>query len=143
MTANVRDAVASITMAATAERVWQALTSPEEIAEYFLGTRVDTTWAIGSPITFRGEWQGKQYSDHGVVLAFEPPRLLRISHYSPLSGKPDVPENYHTVEYRLEDTPGGVEVTITQGNNASEGEVPESEKTWGLVLGNLKELVER
>jgi hypothetical protein len=65
-----------------------------------------------------------------------------MSHYSPLSGKPDIPENYHTVEYRLEEDAGGTGVTITQGNNSNEAEVTESEKTWQLVLANLKELLE-
>jgi hypothetical protein len=34
-------------------------------------------------------------------------------------------------------------VSITQSNNKSEGEVEESARTWDLVLGNLKELLER
>lgn len=143
MTNHARDAVASAKIAASREEVWTALTSPELIKQYFLGTHVETTWEVGSPITFSGEWQGKRYQDHGAILAAEPPQLLRISHYSPLSGKPDVPENYHSVEYRITDDGDGASlVTITQGNNASEAEAAESEKTWQLILGNLKDLLE-
>ncbi|MGN6403038.1 SRPBCC domain-containing protein [Sinomonas sp.] len=138
-----RDAVASMTIAANREAVWDALTNPDQIKKYFLGTNVETTWDVGSRITFSGEWQGKQYQDHGEVLDFEPLNRLRISHYSPLAGKPDIPENYHTVEYRVEENGiGASKVTITQGNNGSEAEVTESEKTWQLVLENLKELLE-
>ena len=143
MTGNARDAVASVRIAAGREAIWTALTTPEQIEKYFLGTHVTSTWEVGTPITFAGEWQGKHYQDHGIVLAAEPPELLRVSHYSPLSGKPDVPENYHTVEYRIEnDNDNTSFVTITQGNNTSEGEAAESEKTWLLVLTNLKELLE-
>jgi uncharacterized protein YndB with AHSA1/START domain len=144
MTDSARDAMASATIAASPEAVWDALTNPDQIKKYFLGTNVETTWETGSRITFSGEWQGKEYQDHGQILHFEPPRRLRISHYSPLSGKPDIPENYHTVEYRVEDDGDGTSrVTIIQGNNSSEGEAAESEKTWRLVLGNLKELLDR
>ncbi|WP_136611004.1 SRPBCC family protein [Sinomonas albida] len=143
MTNHARDAVASAKIAASREEVWTALTSPELIKQYFLGTHVETTWEVGSPITFSGEWQGRRYQDHGAILAAEPPQLLRISHYSPLSGKPDIPENYHSVEYRITDDGDGASlVTITQGNNASEGEAAESEKTWQLILGNLRGLLE-
>ncbi|WP_077490996.1 SRPBCC domain-containing protein [Sinomonas mesophila] len=138
-----RDAVASTTIEASRERVWEALTSPEQIKDYFLGTDAESTWEVGSPIMFSGEWKGRQYRDHGEILASEPPGLLRITHYSPLSGKPDISENYHTVEYRIEDDGGRSRVTITQGNNGSEDEAAESEKTWQLVLRNLKDLLER
>ena len=143
MTGKARDAVASVKIAASREAIWSALTTPEKIKKYFLGTQVKTTWEVGSPIYFSGEWHGKPYEDHGVVLVFEPPEILRVSHYSPLSGKPDVPENYHIVEYRIDDGGNNTSsVTITQGNNTSEGEAAESEKTWRLVLASLKELLE-
>ena len=138
-----RDAVTSLTIEARPDRVWEALTSPDQIKEYFLGTDAESTWEVGSPITFKGEWQGVRYEDHGEILASEPPTLLRITHYSPLSGKPDLAENYHTVEYRIDEVPAGSNVTITQGNNSSEDEARESEKTWRIVLGNLRDYLAR
>jgi uncharacterized protein YndB with AHSA1/START domain len=138
-----KDAVASIDVAATPQRVWKALTNPVDVKEYFLGTNVASTWREGDPVTFAGEWKGKAYEDRGIVLANRPNELLRISHYSPLSGLPDVPENYHTVEYRLAPRPKGTGVTITQGNNRSDSEADESAKLWETVLGNLKEYLER
>jgi uncharacterized protein YndB with AHSA1/START domain len=139
----VGDAVASETIEASPEAVWTALTTPAVIEQYFLGTHVSTSWREGEPITFSGEWQGKSYEDKGTVLKIRPPELLRISHYSPLTGLPDVPENYHVVEYRVEPMGEETLVSITQSNNKSEGEVEESARTWDLVLGNLKELLER
>jgi uncharacterized protein YndB with AHSA1/START domain len=143
MSDQIKDAVASILVAVPADRVWTALTDPDIVKEYFLGTNVASTWREGDPVTFTGEWKGKSYQDKGVVLENRPNELLRISHYSPLTGLPDVPENYHTVEYRLAEKPGGTEVTITQGNNKSDSEAEESAKLWEMVLGNLKELLER
>ncbi|MEV6773518.1 SRPBCC domain-containing protein [Nocardia sp. NPDC051030] len=138
MTESIPDAVASVTVPHSPARVWAALTDPAEIAQYFLGTRVETDWQVGSPIVFRGEWQGKQYRDHGEVLEFEPERTWRITHYSPLTGLPDVPENYHTLSYTIESVADGTSVTIRQGRNRSEDEVQHSEQLWGMVLDNLE-----
>ena len=142
MEANIPNAEASITVAAPREKVWEALTDPGLIKEYFLGTNVETTWRVEDPITYSGEYNGKAYEDKGTILAFEPLQLLKTTHYSPSSGLPDSPENYHTVEYRLADADEGTSVTITQGNNKSEEEVEHSAATWRIVLQNLKEFLE-
>jgi uncharacterized protein YndB with AHSA1/START domain len=143
MNAQIKDAEASVLVEAPRSRVWKALTDPGIVRQYFLGTNVTTTWREGDPVTFAGEWKGKSYEDKGIVLENRREELLRITHYSPLTGLPDVPENYHTVEYRLTEQPNGTEVTITQGNNKSDSEAEESAKLWEMVLGNLKELLER
>lgn len=138
-----KDAVASVVVGAGPERVWKALTDPSDVKEYFLGTDVTSTWQEGDPVTFAGEWKGKAYEDKGTVLESRPNELLRISHFSPLSGLPDIPENYHTVEYRLAPKDDGTEVTIIQGNNRSDSEAEESAKLWEMILGNLKEYLGR
>jgi hypothetical protein len=66
-----------------------------------------------------------------------------VTHYSPLTGLPDVPENYHTVTYILEPTANGTTLTIRQGRNRSEGEAAESEKLWLMVLHNLEQYLEQ
>ncbi|MCD4853659.1 SRPBCC domain-containing protein [Arthrobacter sp. AK01] len=142
MSGQAPDAVASTTVPARPERVWEALTDPELIKQYFLGTNVATTWQVGDPITYSGEYNGKPYEDKGTILAFDPPELLKTTHYSPTSGLPDAPENYHTVEYRVAEAADGTTVTISQGNNSSVEEVEQSTATWQLVLQNLKEFLE-
>ncbi|WP_331722863.1 SRPBCC domain-containing protein [Nocardia sp. NBC_00511] len=134
----IPDAVASVTVPQQPARVWAALTDPAEIAEYFFGTRVVTDWQVGGDISWQGEWQGKPYEDRGRVLEVTPTQRLAVTHYSPMTGLPDIPENYHTVTWILTAEPGGTTVTIRQGNNRAEGEVAESEKTWGMVLDSLK-----
>jgi uncharacterized protein YndB with AHSA1/START domain len=142
MEGKVPNAQASITVAAPRDAVWKALTDPALIKEYFLGTNVETSWRVGDPITYSGEYNGKAYEDKGTILAVESLQLLKTSHYSPSSGLPDSPENYHTVEYRLDDAGEETSVTITQGNNKSEEEVEHSTETWRMVLQNLKEFLE-
>ena len=92
-------ATAATEVDATPERVWAALTEPEEIAVYMGGSRVTTTWEVGTPITWEGEYDGRAYQDKGEVLAVDPPRRLSVTHYSPMTGQADEPENYHTLVY--------------------------------------------
>ena len=119
---------------AAPDEVWHALTDPDLIARYMMGSQVDSSWEVGSPITWQGEWQGKAYQDKGEVLAVEPPRLLKVTHFSPLSGAEDKPENYHTVTYELSGDDGHTHLELTQ--------VPGEGAEWDGILQGLNEVVE-
>ena len=133
---------AKTTINAPASNVWEALTKPELIKQYMFGTDVISDWKVGSPIIYRGEWQGKPFEDKGKILEVKPGKSLVSTHWSPLSGVPDSPENYHTVTYTLSEKEGKTEVTLTQDNNASEEEKAHSEQNWNQMLDGLKKLVE-
>ena len=141
MTMNLT-ARASTTIHAPASQVWEALTEPELIKQYLFGSEVVTDWKVGSPIYYRGMWEGRAFEDKGTVLEVEPNQRLVSTHWSPLSGVPDVPENYHTVTYLLDEHDGNTDVTILQDHNASEEEKQHSEQNWRVVLDGLKKLVE-
>lgn len=132
----------SVKVDAPTSKVWDALVNPAMIKQYMFGTTAASDWKPGSPITFSGEWQGKPYKDKGVILRAEPGRVLEYTHYSPLSGQPDVPENYHTVTIELSEQNGGTTVVLSQDNNATEQEREHSEKNWAGVLSGLKKLLE-
>jgi len=134
---------ASITINVSAEEVWKAVTTPELIKQWFFGVDTVTDWKVGGPLVHKGEYQGKPYEDKGEVLRFEPPRLLVHSHWSPVSGKPDSPENYQEVTWALSERDGATELTITEHNLPSEEAKAVSEGSWKTVLNNLKELLER
>ena len=133
---------ASTTITAPAFKVWDAITKPELIKKYLFDTDVISDWKVGSPILYRGEWQGKHFEDKGKILEVEPEKRLVSTHWSPLSGVPDVPENYHTVTYQLSEKNGTTTVTILQDNNASVGEKEHSEENWKAVLEGMKNLLE-
>jgi uncharacterized protein YndB with AHSA1/START domain len=135
-------ATATTTIDAPVSKVWQALVNPEIIKQYLFNTDVISDWNVGSPIIYRGEWEGKPFEDKGKILEIEPGKTLRSTHWSPLSGVPDAPENYHTVTYTLTELGDSTEVTITQDNNASEEEKAHSEKNWRTVLEGMKKLLE-
>ncbi len=106
------------------------------------GTTVVSDWKKGSPIVWQGEWQGKRYEDKGVILELEPGRRLQYSHFSPLSGQPDVPENYHIVTVELEPEGAQTRVSLAQDGSPTEEERDHSAKNWAMMLEALKALVE-
>ena len=124
-------------------RVWEALVTPNAIKQYMFGTDVQSNWSQGSEITWKGEYKNKKYEDKGVILKIEPEQTLQYSHFSPLSGKPDAPENYHTVTINLSGSDKETEVSLSQDNNADESGLKESEQTWAAMLDGLKKYVEK
>ncbi|TDP72427.1 SRPBCC family protein [Roseateles toxinivorans] len=134
-------------MAAKAADVWTALTTPATLKQFFFGADIVTDWAVGSPIRMRGEFKGKPYEDRGDILAFEPARRLRFSHWSALSGTPDTPENHHVISFDLAPQGASTQVTLSQANllggitPADREHRAEYEKNWAMVLDGLAKIV--
>jgi uncharacterized protein YndB with AHSA1/START domain len=135
-------ATAETDISASPVRVWSALTDPAQIKRYMFGSQVETDWKPGSAITWNGEYQGTTYQDKGEVIEVEPQRRLVVTHFSPMSGQPDVPENYHTLTYVLEPRGEGTHLSLSQDNNASEEEAAHSRDNWAAMLSALKNVVE-
>lgn len=141
-------ASASVVIDAPRQRVWEALTDPELVSQYFMGAEVATDWQVGHPITFTGTWKDKPFQDKGEILSFEPQEEMSYSHWSPLSGAADVPDNYHVVRITLDDTDDGTRVTLEQSN--LNGEISDAdlesrgdyEKNWQGTLEGLKKVAE-
>lgn len=125
------------------DKVWEALTDPQQIKKYFFGTDTKTTWQPGSPITFSGEWQGKKYQDKGTVLEVIPKELVKYTYWSEMSGIPDKPENYVPITYEIATENDQTKVMITQENIPNEEMKAHSMENWKKVLNSLKELLEK
>ncbi len=135
-------AKAHITISASIAKVWDALVNPEMIKQYMFGTNVVSDWKEGSPIVWKGEWEGKPYEDKGVILQLKPERVLQYSHFSPLAGQADVPEHYHTVTMELSPEGTGTILMLSQDNNLTEEDREHAEKNWGMMLTGLKKFLE-
>ncbi len=140
---NLLIARASIIINAEVSRVWDALVNPEIIKKYMFGTTVISNWHEGSPILWKGEWQGKPYEDKGEIISFKKGKLIKYTHFSPMTGLPDSPENYHTVTVELTVENSGVLVSLSQDNNPDETFREHSEQNWKMMLKSLKDCVEQ
>jgi uncharacterized protein YndB with AHSA1/START domain len=135
-------AKASIAIEAGKDEVWDALTNPEKIKQYFFGTHAISDWKKGSSLKFTGEWEGKTYEDKGTILNTEPSKLFRYTYWSSMGKLEDKPENYATVTYELVAAGNKTTLNITQDNVASEESLEHSEKNWQYILGEIKKFVE-
>jgi uncharacterized protein YndB with AHSA1/START domain len=133
---------AETTIDIRADKVWNALTSPDLIKKYMFGATVISEWKEGSKIVWKGEWKGRSYEDKGKIMRIEPGKKLQYSHYRPLSGLDDKPENYHTVTITLNENNNRTHVRLEQDNNADEKSKEHSEKNWTMMLQSLKKLLE-
>ena len=135
------------TVNASPTAVWKALTTSSTLKQFFFGSDISTDWRVGSAIRFKGAWKGKPYEDKGNIQAFDVGKRLAFTHWSPLSGMDDKPENYHIVTFDLRPAGNDTEVVLTQTNqNDAEPLTAENRKeyakNWTMVLDGLKKAVE-
>ena len=134
---------ASIVIDAPIDDVWAAITTPDTIEKWFFGVRTESDREVGSSLVHRGEWQGKPYEDKGEIVRIDPPKLLVHTHWSDVSGTPDRAESYQEVTWALEEKGEGTQLTVSERNLPSDEAKQVSDQSWGMVLDNLKQLLER
>jgi uncharacterized protein YndB with AHSA1/START domain len=135
-------ATAETEIDASPAQVWAALTDPTLIRRYMFGSQVETDWRQGSPILWKGEYEGGRYEDKGEIVEIQPERRLKVTHFSPLSGQEDVPANYHTLLYELRESGDGTHLSLRQDKNGSEAEAEHAKGMWESMLAGLKQVVE-
>lgn len=135
-------ATTQITVQASAAQVWEALTTPALIKKYLMGADVHTDWKVGSPLTYTGTYNGKPFEEKGVIQKIEPRKVLQATHFSTSSGKPDKPENYALVTWKLHEQEGATVLVVSQDGIANEAGIEGAKKNWTQVLQALKKTVE-
>jgi uncharacterized protein YndB with AHSA1/START domain len=131
------------TIHAPIEKVWEGLTNPELVKEYFFGSQLVTTWQPNSSIFFRGKWDGKEYEDKGTVLKFEPNKMLSFDYFSAWSDLEDRPENYMIITYRVKKKGKSTVLTISQKNIDTLAKKIDSVKNWTGLMIVFKKLMEK
>lgn len=137
---------AEVDVAAPRRIVWDVLTSNGSRPEILFGARVESEWRLGSAITWSGEYEGRTFEDHGRIVELEDlqePWRIVLTHFSPLSGLPDVPENYHSLRFELDEIDGGTRVTLDQDNNPTREAAEHSQANWAQMLRGVKTVAER
>jgi uncharacterized protein YndB with AHSA1/START domain/DNA-binding transcriptional ArsR family regulator len=123
----------------TPERLWDAITKPDETARYFFGTEVQTDWQPGSPIVYA--WEGKHELD-GTVLEVDPPRKLVttfiMTHDE--AAKHDPPTR---VTWQIEPAGEMCKLTVIHDDFHEETATFRSVgRGWPYILSNLKTWIE-
>lgn len=130
-------------IAATPEKVWQALTDGAMTQRFWYGRRVDSDWKVGSPVTFWYETAGAEaISDSGIVLESSPPRRLSYTFHVEFV---DELRDAHPSRVTFEIAPKGKDVKLTLTHDEFE---PGSKvlagisEGWPVILCSLKSFVE-
>lgn len=108
--------VKTIELKAPVERVWRALTDHEEFGTWFRA-RLDTPFVPGQPVTGRITYPGYEHLRfEATVKRMEPPHLFSYTwHPCPLDPTADLSGEEPTlVEFRLEPSPAGTRLTVTE-----------------------------
>lgn len=136
--------IKSIDILASPNRVWRALTEPDQIAQWMAGAQVESTWKLGSDIAFRGTMPNfnRKYEDHGTVLDMVPEQLLRYSHWSQMSRLPDTPENRTIITFVLGALDDGTRLTFRHENFHYEDEYKHANFFWNVALHIIKKILE-
>jgi len=138
------------TINADAARVWDVLTNPEQTKKYMFGCETISDWKQGGSLLWRGTYEGKEMIFvKGYILEIVPDRLLKYSVIDPNASYPDIPENYLSVEYKLDQQNGNTVLTVIQDGfeNAAEGrkrfeETYNNGEGWNPILMQIKKIAE-
>ncbi len=140
----------TITINAPISMVWHALTAPEETKKYMFGCETVSDWKIGSPLLWRGQYEGQDMIFvKGEIVDIQPEKFLAYTTIDPNSDIDDKSENYLIVTYTLEEKDGQTVFTVTQGDysTVADGERRYKEAYnngdgWNPILVEIKKLVE-
>ena len=128
-----------IYIAATPEKVFEALTDAKMSERYWHGNYVVSDWRVGSPFALKLRRHDKEVT--GEVLEYDPPRRLAYTFHSALAGHES--EKPSRVTFELEHQKDQVKLTIVHDRFESGSKVFESISLgWPLVLSSLKSFAE-
>ncbi len=128
-------------IAATPERVWQALTDPAFSKQYFFGLSVEIEPKRGG--SFRLLWPDGRVHIKGEVVDWSPPRRLCVSW--DIQGMNEFSElPTCLVSYEIEPSGEAVKLRMTESHS---WDIPPAillggEEGWPKILGGLKTLLE-
>jgi uncharacterized protein YndB with AHSA1/START domain len=127
-------------VASTPERVWQALTDPEFIRQYWAGMSITSDWRVGSSVQCIREGGGTGWE--GVVLQAEAPRILSYTFHM-LMSEAHRSENPSRVTFELESVQGVVKLTLTHDRLEPGSSTFETTRYgWPAIMSSLKSLLE-
>jgi uncharacterized protein YndB with AHSA1/START domain len=132
----------SIDINSSPTKIWEVLTNPKMIEQYFIGAETITNWEVGNEIIFIHIYKGEKFINKGVVIEFNPGHLLSYTYWTAFSNTEDKPENYTIITYKLSEINDKTNLTLTQINFKSIEWYQGLEIGWNKVLAKIKEIAE-
>lgn len=124
----------------TPQKLWDALTNPEFIKQYWLGSHCESSWKAGS--AWKLSFPDGQIADAGEIVESVPSKCLVIKWRN--EWNPDFKaEGYSRCTFNIESVDGATRLTVTHGLDKESSKLIEAVSSgWPTVLSNLKSLLE-
>ena len=106
----------TVFLRAPRSRVWRAIATPEEFGAWF-GVNLDGAFAPGKQVSSRMTIKGFEHLPMEITIDRVEPERLFSYRWHPYAIDPKVDysaEPMTLVEFRLEDAPGGTQLTVTE-----------------------------
>lgn len=126
----------------TAEKLWDALTTPDFMRQYWFGMTVDCDFKAGSP--WRLVFEDGRVADEGEIVEATPPKRLVIRWRHQLREEMKAEGQAHCV-MELEETNGAVKLTVIHTLDTPVADskfISAVSGGWPQILSNLKSLLE-
>jgi hypothetical protein len=134
--------ISAVTINAPIAKVWEALTQPELVKKWQMGSDLLTDWKVGSEIRFKNEWEGQVFEQWGKILEFTPYEIIKYTLFALTPDLEDRPENYFTMSYVLSQNIDSVHLLINQEDNRPGSVQDEPTGEENEILNALKALLE-
>jgi uncharacterized protein YndB with AHSA1/START domain len=124
----------------TPERLWSALTDPNQMKDYWLGMQIKTEWKTGA------QWQmvfpDGRVADTGQILELERPKRIQLKWRNEF--RPELKaEGFSLCTMDLEPEGACVRLTITHAIERADSKFVQAvSRGWPKILSNLKSLLE-
>ncbi len=128
---------------ANREAIFELLTTADQITKYYPYESVESDWQLGGKVLFRGSVDDREFIDYGVIEALSNPKEFGYRYWSDNHGTERVPENHHTISYRLKPRNGGTVIELTHGNVNSREYYLAMNSIWNSLLEGLKNYAEK
>lgn len=124
----------------TPEKLWQALTDPKFVRQYFYGAVHESDWKAGSP--WRLKVPDGRVADSGEVIEVEPGRKLVLKWRHEL--KPELrAEGFSRMTCEIEKSGSSLKLTIVHEMDRADSKLIEGVADgWPSILCSLKSLLE-
>jgi uncharacterized protein YndB with AHSA1/START domain len=130
-------------IAASPEKVWEALTEGDISEKYFFGSRIESDWEEGSGVTYS---RNGEVTDEGNVLKYDPVHELSFTWTHKDDDTPR--ESPTVVTFKLQHMDSTVKLTVIHENLVKndfvekEGTFEGANNGWPAILSNLKTFLE-
>lgn len=123
----------------TPDRLWEAITDPDERAKFHFGNRVESDWTVGSPITLTNPNAPAPLGD-GEIIEVDPPH--RLVHTLRSRWSPEVEAvGFTRVTWEIQQVEDSCALTVTHAQLPEDCN-PEVFGGWPMILSGLKTLLE-